>query len=164
MAVSTTGDSSQSSQELFDPHTVHQLSRHEDSDFSFEGFPTLKRVQKLSSSVQTFLSDRHHPLSVGVMSSVSSLVSGARLRMRSLQLRLKVAEAHLVDEDLVFWDDSCLSYLQWWSDVSYLQAGGRSSSGFSSTEPLPVHQRFGLQLGCFSGRRPSLRLVVSDML
>ena len=39
MAVSTTGDSSQSSQELFDPHTVHRLSRHEDSDFSFEGFP-----------------------------------------------------------------------------------------------------------------------------
>ena len=91
-------------------------------------FPTLKRVQKLSSLVQDFLSCRLHPLSVwrqllGVMSSVSSVVPGARMRMRSLQLRLNVAGSLLVDSDLISWDDSCLSDLRWWSDNSHLQAG-----------------------------------------
>ena len=57
------------------------------------------------------------------MSSVSALVLGARLCMWSLQLQLNVAGTHLVDEDPVSWDNSCLSDLQWWSDVSHLQAG-----------------------------------------
>ena len=91
-------------------------------------FPTLKRIQKLSSLVQPFLSDGLHPLSVwrqllGVMSSVSALVPGARLCMHSLQLRLNVAGSRLQDEDPVPWDDSCLPDLRWWSDVSHLQAG-----------------------------------------
>ena len=91
-------------------------------------FPTLKRVQKLFSLVQDFLSCCHHRPSVwdqllGVMSSVLSLVPGARLHMRSLQLRLNVAGCRLVDNELVSWDDSCLSDLRWWSDISHLQAG-----------------------------------------
>ena len=59
-------------------------------------FPTLKRIQKLSLLLHEFLSDRQHPVSVwrqllGVMSSLSALVPGARLHMRSLQLRLNAA-------------------------------------------------------------------------
>ena len=62
-------------------------------------FPTLKRVQKLSSLLKSFLSDNLHPLSVwrqllGVMSSVSALVPGARL----LQLWLNVAGPSLLED------------------------------------------------------------------
>ena len=53
-------------------------------------FPTLNRIQKLSVLLQDFLSDCLRLVSVwrqllGVMSSMSALVPGARLRMRSLQ-------------------------------------------------------------------------------
>ena len=102
-------------------------------------FPTLKWIQKLSSLLQDFLSDRQHPLSVwlqllGVMCLVSSLVPGARLRMRSLQLRLNVSRARLVDEDLVFWDDSLTAGSS--LVVRRLTASGGSSSRYPSTESL----------------------------
>ena len=65
-------------------------------------FPTPKRVLKLSSLVQGFLSCHEHPLQdwhqlLGVMSSMSALVPGSRLRMRALQLRLSVAGPGLLD-------------------------------------------------------------------
>ena len=91
-------------------------------------FLTLKRIQKLSLLLQAFLSTRSHPVSVwrqllGVMSSMSALVPGARLRMRSLQLRLNVSGPLLSEEALVSWDDCCHPDLLWWSEVSHLQAG-----------------------------------------
>ena len=91
-------------------------------------FPTLKRVQKFSLLLQDFLSDRLHPLSVwrsllGMMSSMSAIVPGSRLRMRSLQLRLNSAGSLLLDGDLVSWDDGCLRDLRWWSDASHLLVG-----------------------------------------
>ena len=81
-------------------------------------FLTLKCVQKLSSLLQSFLSGSVHPLSVwrqllGVMSSISALIPGVRLRMWSLQLRLNAAGPSLLEDTLVSWDDSCLSDL-WW--------------------------------------------------
>ena len=88
-------------------------------------FPTQARVRKVLSLVDDFASSRHQPLSawrflLGVMSSMSAVVPGARLRMRLLQLRLNVAGALASEVDLVSWDDSCLSDLQWWSVVSHL--------------------------------------------
>ena len=88
-------------------------------------FPTLKRVQKLSLLLQEFRSDRLHPASVwrrllGVMSSMSAIVPGARLRMRSLQLRLNASGPLVLDEDFVSWDDGCLRDLQWWSEESHI--------------------------------------------
>ena len=64
-------------------------------------FLTLKRVQKLLLLLQEFRSDRLHPVSVwrrllGVMSSMSAIVPGARLRMRSLQLRLNASGSRLL--------------------------------------------------------------------
>ena len=91
-------------------------------------FLTPKRVLKLSSLIQDFKSCRHHPLTtwpqlLGVMSSMSVLVPGSRLRMRSLQPRLNVAGPLLVNSDEVSWDDSCLEDLRWWSVESHLLAG-----------------------------------------
>ena len=90
-------------------------------------FPALKRVQKFSLLLQDFMSDRLHPVSVwrtlGIMSSMSAIVPGSRLRMRSLQLCLNAAGPLLVDGDLVSWDDGCLRDLRWWSDDSHLLVG-----------------------------------------
>ena len=55
-----------------------------------------------------------------MMSSMSAIVPGSRLRMRSLQLRLNAAGPLLLDGDLVSWDDGCLRDLRWWSDDSHL--------------------------------------------
>ena len=127
LALSTTRDSDQHSQEFSDSQSLDYLGMRIHT-VPLRVFLTLKRIQKLSSLIQAFLSDRLYPLSVwrhlrGVMSSVSALVPGARLRMRSLKLRLNVAGSLLRDEDPVSWDDSCLPDLWWWSDVSHLQAG-----------------------------------------
>ena len=91
-------------------------------------FPTLKRVQKFSLLLQDFRADRLHPVSVwrsllGMMSFMSAIVPGPRLRMVSLQLRLNAAGPLLVDGDLVSWDDGCLRDLRWWSNKSHLIVG-----------------------------------------
>ena len=91
-------------------------------------FPTLKRVQKLSSMLLVFGSCQQQPLLLwqqllGVMSSMSSVVPGSRLRMRSLHLRLNAAGRLLPDSALVSWDDSCLADLRCWSDKSHLLVG-----------------------------------------
>ena len=90
-------------------------------------FPTQARIRKVL-SLEEFISSRQHPLStwrslVGVMSSMSSLVPGARLQMCSLQLRLNVAGALALEDALVSWDDSCLQDLRWWSNVAHLNVG-----------------------------------------
>ena len=91
-------------------------------------FPTLKWIQKFSLLLQEFLSDRLHPASVwrsllGMMSSMSAIVPGSGLRMRSLQLRLNAAGPFLLNGDLVSWDDGCLRDLRWWSNDSHLLVG-----------------------------------------
>ena len=91
-------------------------------------FPTLKRIQKLSHLLQDFLSTRSHPVSIwrqllGIMSSMSALVPGSRLRMRSLQIRLNVSGRLQLDDFLVEWDSDCHRDLLWWSDVSRLTVG-----------------------------------------
>ena len=69
-----------------------------------------------------------HPVSVwrslfGMMLSMSAIVPGSRLSMRSLLLRLNAACPLLVDRDLVSWGDGCLRDLRWWSDDSHLLVG-----------------------------------------
>ena len=91
-------------------------------------FPTPKRVLKLSSPVHGFLSCRTHPLPawrqlLGVMSSLSTLVSGSCLCMRALQLRLSMAGPSRLDSTKVSWCNSCLEDLRWWSVESHLLAG-----------------------------------------
>ena len=130
-------------------------------------FLTLKRVQKFSLLLQDFLSNRLHPVSVwqsllGMMSSMSAIVPGSRLRMRSLQLRLNASGPLLVDGDLVSWDDGCLRDLRWWSDDSYLLVG--LPLGEDQPDLFSFLRRFGLRLERCSWRPPPLRLVVSPLL
>ena len=91
-------------------------------------FPTQARIRKVLSLVEEFSSSREQPLSLwrsllGVMSSMSALVPGSRLRMSPLQLRLNVAGPKLSEDVLVSWDDSCLPDLRWWSVANHLKVG-----------------------------------------
>ena len=91
-------------------------------------FPTKKRLQALLSQLEDFRSSPAPPASVwrsllGRMSSLSRLVPGSRLRMRSLQFRL-ARLWDFQDESLpIPWDLSCLADLQWWSEESNLTLG-----------------------------------------
>ena len=91
-------------------------------------FPTPKRVQKLSSLLHEFVSCQQQPLPLwhqllGVMSSLSAIVLGSRLRVRSLQLRLNASGRRLPDSASVSWDESCHADLRWWSFEFYLHVG-----------------------------------------
>ena len=87
-------------------------------------FPSQARVHKALSLVAEFESSRQLWLFLlGVMSSLSTVVPGSRLRMRALQLHLHVAGSGLQDDDLVSWDDSCLPDLRWWSVAAHLVVG-----------------------------------------
>ena len=57
------------------------------------------------------------------MSSLSAIVPGSRLQMRSLQLRLNASGRLLPNSTSVSWDDSCLADLRWWSIESHLLVG-----------------------------------------
>ena len=90
--------------------------------------PTPARIWKVLSLVDEFSSSRQKPLALwrsllGVMSSMSMLIPGSRLPMRSLQLRLSVASPIASGYVLVSWDNSCLQDLRWWFIFSHLEVG-----------------------------------------
>ena len=75
-------------------------------------FPTQSRVHKVLCLVDEFSSSPEQPLSIwrsllGVMSSLSTLIAGSRLQMRSLQHRLLVCRPRESPTELVSWDTSC---------------------------------------------------------
>ena len=81
-------------------------------------FPTAERLGKFSLQLQEFLSSRSHPAPLwrsllGRMSSLSLLILGSRLRMRSLQRCLKRSWDFRNDDSIIAWDDSCFRDLRW---------------------------------------------------
>ena len=75
---------------------------------SFRASPALKRVEKLLSISDVFLSCVRQPVSswlelLGVLSSMIHLVPGGRLRMRSLQFTLRRSWDHVDQTVLVSW-------------------------------------------------------------
>ena len=91
-------------------------------------FPSQARIRKVLSLVEEFSSSGEQPLSLWrsllcVMSSLSALVPGSRLRMRSLQFRLNVAGPQASGDALISWDDSCHIDLRWLSVASRLEVG-----------------------------------------
>ena len=95
---------------------------------AFRASPALKRVEKLLSVGDVFLSCVRQPVSswlelLGVLSSMIQLVPGGRLRMRSLQLALRhqwdqVDQSWLVECSPLIQDD-----LSWWLDHDRLVLG-----------------------------------------
>ena len=126
-------------------------------------FPTRARIQKVLSLVDEFSSSREQPLSLwqsllGVMSSMSTLIPGSRLRMRPLQLRLNVAGPQTSEDALISWDD----FLPPGSSVVVRRQPSRQGSlPRSPSAASSLYRRVGLRLGGFAGRRLSVWLVVS---
>ena len=91
-------------------------------------FPTQARIHKVLCLIDEFSSSPEQPLSLwrsllGMMSSLSTLILGSRLRMRSLQHRLLVSRPLESPTALVSWDASCRRDLQWWSVPPHLCVG-----------------------------------------
>ena len=95
---------------------------------SFRPSPAEKRVEKLLSIGDVFLSCEEQPVSswlelLGVLSSMIQLVLGGRLRMRSLQLVLRHAWDHCNQSALVSWTPETRLDLEWWLTRSRLEEG-----------------------------------------
>ena len=95
---------------------------------SFRASPALKRVEKLLSIGDVFLSCAKQPVSswlelLGVPSSMIQLVPGGRLHMRSLQLVLRRYWDHVDQSILVEWSQEVRQDLDWWLDRARLERG-----------------------------------------
>ena len=94
----------------------------------FRASPSQPRVEKLCLTVEEFLSCDVQPVSLwrkllGILSSLTSVVPGGRLRMRSLQLRLHCPWDQKDDSTLIPWDQECRLDLEWWMVPDRLQSG-----------------------------------------
>ena len=95
---------------------------------AFRASPALKRVEKLLSIGDVFLSCVSQPVSswlelLGVLSSMIQLVPGGRLRMRSLQLALRSQWDQVDQSQLVEWSPVIHQDLSWWLDPDRLVLG-----------------------------------------
>ena len=95
---------------------------------AFRASPALKRVEKLLSIGDVFLSCISQPVSswlelLGVLSSMIQLVPGGRLRMRSLQLTLRRQWDQIDQSQLVEWSPVIQDNLSWWLDRDRLVLG-----------------------------------------
>ena len=95
---------------------------------SFRASPLPERVARLRSTADEFLSCANPPTStwlslLGILSSLSHLVPGGRLRVRSLQLCLHQAWDRVDQSVRIPWTPVCLRDLQWWLDLPSLSLG-----------------------------------------
>ena len=95
---------------------------------AFRAAPALKRVEKLLSIDDVFLSCVSQPVSswlefLGVLSSMIQLVPGGRLCMRSLQLTLRRQWDQIDQSQLIKWSPVIQDDLSWWRDRDHLVLG-----------------------------------------
>ena len=95
---------------------------------AFRAAPALKRLKKLLSIGDVFLSCVSQPVSswlefLGMLSSMIQLVPGGRLRMRSLQLTLRRQWDQIDESQLVEWSPVIQDVLSWWRDRDRLVLG-----------------------------------------
>ena len=95
---------------------------------SFRASPSPERVARLRSTANAFLSCADPPAStwlslLGMLSSLSHLVPGGHLRVRSLQLCLHQAWDRGDQSVRIPWTPVCLRDLQWWLDLPCLSHG-----------------------------------------
>ena len=86
---------------------------------SFVASPSPDRVARLRSTAGEFLSSADPPASIwlsllGMLSSLSHLVPGGRLRMRSLQFCLHQSWDRVDQSTRIPWSQDCLRDLRWW--------------------------------------------------
>ena len=95
---------------------------------SFRASPSPDRVARLQSTASEFLSCADPPAStwlslLGMLSSLSLLVPGGRLRVRSFQLCLHRSWDHRDQSVRIPWSPDCLRDLRWWLHLPRLLFG-----------------------------------------
>ena len=95
---------------------------------SFRASPSSERIAKLRSTADAFLSCADPPAStwlslLGILSSLSHLVLGGRLRVRALQLCLHRSWGRGDQSVRIPWSQDCLRGLRWWLDLPRLSLG-----------------------------------------
>ena len=95
---------------------------------SFRASPLPDRIARLQSTAGEFLSCADPPAStwlslLGMLSSLSHLVPGGRLRMRSLQLCLHRSWDRGDQSIRIPWSPDCLRDLRWWLHLPRLSFG-----------------------------------------
>ena len=95
---------------------------------SFRASPSPDRITRLQSKAGKFLSSTDPPAStwlslLGMLSSLSHLVPGGRLRMRSLQLCLHRSWDRVDQSTRIPWSQDCLHDLRWWLHLPRLSQG-----------------------------------------
>ena len=95
---------------------------------SFRASPSPDRIARLRSTAGKFLSSADPPAStwlslLGMLSSLSHLVPGGRLRVRSLQLCLHRSWNRVDQSTRIPWSPDCLRDLRWWLHVPRLSLG-----------------------------------------
>ena len=100
---------------------------------SFRASPSPDRVARLQSTAGEFLSCADPPAStwlslLGMLSSLSHLVPGGRLRVRSLQLCLHRSWDRGDQSVRIPWSPDCLRDLRWWLHLPRLLFGISSAS------------------------------------
>ena len=95
---------------------------------SFKASPSPDRIARLQSTAGEFLSSADPPASIwlsllGMLSSLSHLVPGGRLRVRSLQLCLHRSWDRVDQSTRIPWSQDCLRDLRWWLHVPCLSLG-----------------------------------------
>ena len=128
-------DSSPVVQLFGDCRQLGEVSACPDSDnmlpgnsVNFQASPAQKRVDKLLSIGDVFLSSVDQPAKswlelLGVLSSLTQLIPGGRLWMRSFQFALHRAWDRLDTEALVRWSPAIRQNLLWWLDRERLELG-----------------------------------------
>ena len=95
---------------------------------SFRASPSPDLVVRLRSTADEYLSCADPPAStwlslLGMLSSLSHLVPGGRLRVRSLQLCLHRSWDRVDQSVRIPWSSDCLRDLRWWLDLPRLSFG-----------------------------------------
>ena len=116
---------------------------------TFVASPSPEHITRLQSTTGEFLSSAAPPASVwlsllGMLSSMSHLVPGGWLRMRSLQLCLHQSWDWVDQSTQIPWSPDCLRDLRWCSTFPSI-SGGVSPSGVSRPGLLVL--RLGRRLG-----------------
>ena len=112
----------------FTPSRVVQYLRVVIDALTFMASLSPDRVSRLLSTAGEFLRSAAPPASLwqsllGMLPSLSHLVPGGRLRMRSLQIYLHRSRDRLVQSDPVAWSPDCLRDLRWWLHRDRLSLG-----------------------------------------
>ena len=167
LAMSSTGDPCQSSQELIGSQPESGLFGDDRSDFSFEGFPDPQTDSEVVASSSGLSVDSLPPCVSLAPDSGHHVVDVCASSGSQASYAVSPTLPQCLGSSSIGRGSGVLGrLLPPGSSVvvrRFTSPSGSAPRG-GSPRPVLVHRRLGHRLGCLSRRRPSLRLVVSPPL